>query len=289
MLAEAAAVSPTSPAPNPPRRQTQRSPGSHSAPAIAEKDAAFAQDSILRGGGFAPDIFPVQQSSNNGITVQGYASATADADSAIVEFYFYTNGPGAIEPLQEGRAVPDSAGGGSDSSAPQPQQAEPITEATLQPVIDALTGAGVPRDQIEFIGAYADLYSSSATLRATVTNLDSLDAVVQAGTNAAAGLGSTFLQNTNVSYTVGDCAALESAAMKAAVEDANERGAAFAQTLGVGLGSIVGASNYSYFGGTPCDSRFFKGPYPIGGVGYFQGQPREVQVFANIGVTYAIQ
>ena len=63
----------------------------------------------------------------------------------------------------------------------------------------------------------------------------------------------------------------------------------FARALGVGVGAVTGASNYSYFGGTPCDPGFYPGPYPLGGITYAQGQPREVQVIANIGVTYAMQ
>ena len=77
--------------------------------------------------------------------------------------------------------------------------------------------------------------------------------------------------------------------MKAAVEDAQERATVFGRSLGVDVGAVRGASNYSYFGGTPCDPGFYPGPYPLGGITYAQGQPREVQVIANISVTYAIQ
>ncbi|TMG01569.1 MAG: hypothetical protein E6I03_08010 [Chloroflexi bacterium] len=59
--------------------------------------------------------------------------------------------------------------------------------------------------------------------------------------------------------------------------------------LGVGVGAVAGASNYSYFGGTPCDPGVYPGPYPLAGLAYAQGQPRQVQVIANISVTYAIQ
>jgi len=249
----------------------------------AETSSNFAGKDIAYGGGFAPAPYPYQQAGTNGITVQGYASASADADSAIVEFYF-NNGYG-LKPLPYPEVEPGSPSDGSLL----PQDIEPITETVLKPVVDAIASAGVSRDDIEFLNAYADPYSSSATLRATVKNIDSVDAVVTAATQAAAALSSTALANTNVSYTLSDCAALEIAATKAAVEDAGERAATFAQALGVGVGSVVGASNFSYFGGTPCDSGYFKGPYPVGGISYFEGQPREVQVYANIAITYAIQ
>ncbi len=78
--------------------------------------------------------------------------------------------------------------------------------------------------------------------------------------------------------------------MQAAVEDAKERGGIFAQALGVGLGPVVGASHYTYspFGPSPCDPSF-GGPYPLGGFPYVQGQPSEVQLVANVTITYAIQ
>jgi len=254
---------------------------------------------------FAVNQAPALQQNATGITVQGYGSATAAADSAVVEFYFNTANKPGIEPQPApvpGSSSSSSAGSGSTPGiavgepapvppdATQQQTVEPITEATLQPIIDALVGAGVARADIQFLNAYADVYSSSATLRATVRNLGSVDAVVQAGTNAAAGLTGATLGGTNISYTAGDCSALEKAAMAAAVEDARSRGAAFAETLGVKMGGVIGASHYAYspYGGSPCGSNY-GGPIPLGGVPYNRGGSTDVQVFTNISVTYAIE
>ncbi len=273
-------------------------------------EPAPAQDSIGRNAAIGQDTpygsgyFPSVQQSNNGITVQGYGNASADADSAVVEFYFYANGGGGVEPQPAPDTSSRSSGGSSGSSssgmgiaepaAPdadlQQQEVAPITEATLQPVIDALVGAGVPREDIEFIGqSYYDKFSASATLRVTVDNLDILDPAVQAATNAAAGLGTVQLSSTNVGYTVADCTALEKAAMQVAVEDANDRAAAFAQTLSVGLGNIIGASHYSYspYGGSACGESV-GGPIPLAQATYAAGGSRVVEVFANVSVTYAI-
>ena len=250
---------------------------------------------------YSPYYAPALQEGGTGITVQGYGTASADADSAIVEFYFYSNG-GGVEPVPapdtSSRSGSGSAGSGGGAVEDLPvevnsaqQEATPITEASLQPVIDALVAAGVPRENIEFIGqSYYDKFSSSATLRATVTNLDTLDATVTAATSAAANLGAIQLSNTNVMYTVNDCAAMENAAMQAAVEDANERGTAFAQSLGVTRGGIVGASHYSYspFGGNACSGNV-GGPIPLAAESFVAGGSRTVQIFTNISVTYAIQ
>jgi len=245
-------------------------------------DSAIAQKDATRLGGA-----PLLQQGTDGITVQGYGSATADADSAIIELYFSRNGP--VSDISQGQSEPGFSGG-AEPVAPDVQEVAPITEADLQAVIDAIAGAGVAGDKIQFVGQpYFDKFYSSATLRATVDNVDSVDGVVKAANDAAAALAGITVNGTNVSYTVSDCTALEEAAMKAAVEDAGERAQVFGRALGAGVGAVKGASNYSYFGGTPCDPGFYPGPYPLGGITYTEGQPREVQVIANISVTYAIQ
>ncbi len=258
---------------------------------LPASDRSIGTDSIAQGIPTDAQPYagaPLLQQGTNGLTVQGYGSATADADAAIVEFYFSRNGP--VADTGTSRSEPGISGGVAEPAAPELQEVPQITEAELQPVIDAIVSAGVARNDVEFIGQpYYDKYSSSATLRVSVSNVDSVDAVVTAANSAAAGLSGIVLNGTNVSYTVNDCAALEKAALQAAVEDASERVTIFASALGVGFGSVTGGSNYSYFGGTPCDPGFYPGPYPLAGVSYAQGQPRQVQVIANIAVTYAIQ
>jgi uncharacterized protein YggE len=268
--------------------------GAEPAPAVPGRGIAM-DDVRLR-----PDYAPALQEGGTGITVQGYGTASADADSAIVEFYFFAGGGGGVEPQPAPDTGTSSSNGSAGAAEPAPpvadadvavQEVAPITEETLQPVIDALVSAGVPREDIEFIGqGYFDKFSSSATLRVTISNLGILDAAVTAATNAAANLASAQLSSTNVSYTVSDCGALEQAAMQEAVTDAGERGAAFAETLGVGLGAVVGASHYSYspYGGNAC-SGSVGGPIPLAEQAFVQGGSQTVQVFANISVTYAIQ
>jgi uncharacterized protein YggE len=250
---------------------------------------------------FAPVPFAPAQQAADGLTVVGYGSATATADSAIVEFYFGRNSSGVSVPGAVPETRTDSSGSGSSGStgaeepapdvATQEGQVAPITEADLQPVIDAIVAAGVAREDIEFIAqTYYDAYFATATLRVTVRDVNSVDAVVNAARNAVGGVPNVQLQSTNVSYTLQDCTALEKAAMQAAVDDAGDRAAVLAETLGVGIGRVTGASNYSYspYGGTPCDTGYF-GPYPLGGIAYAEGQAREVQVFVQTSVTYAIQ
>lgn len=269
------------------------------------------------GFGFAPNPYLQTGGSGTGITVQGYGTATADADSARVELWFSNFSERDFpfpEPVPEpffdegvDFGDPDgatSSGGVEVEPAPPPgefgldggfapEEVDPITEADLQPVIDAIVATGVSRSDIEFVGQnYFDPYYASASLRVTVGNIDDVEGVVDAARGAASDLDNINLDNSNVSYTVSDCSALQTAALQTAIEDAGDNGALFADALGVGLGDIIGAANFSYFptDGSACDSYY--GYYPVyedvgfGGFGGF-GEA-EVQVYANVSVTYAI-
>ena len=266
--------------------------GEGAAPAAPAVDVGFGGDEVIGrlGGGFAPDALQ-QTGSGGGLTVQGYGTATADADSARVEFYFgrYTEGE-----IRFDEPVPPDAGSGSSGSdgddiaeGAQPGAAEPITEAELQSVIDALESAGA--DEVEFVEQpYYDAYWASATLRATVSDLETLDGIVDAGNSAAANLGDISLQSSNVMYTVSDCSALQQAALATAIEDAGDNAQTFAAALGVTAGEMIGASNLSWYpnDGSGCDS--YWGYYPVEDIG-FVGGPAEVSAYAQVAITYAMQ
>jgi hypothetical protein len=81
--------------------------------------------------------------------------------------------------------------------------------------------------------------------------------------------------------------------MEAAVGDAGERGALLAAALHVGLGSVTGASDYSYSpSGVPCTSNYYGYPMYYG-VAYDSirgggSTANTVQVVAQISVTYGM-
>lgn len=245
----------------------------------AARNAATGYGSGSAGG----DTVSSQQTGttdNTGITVQGYGSATADADSAIVEFGFSSTGNGGVTPLPypEGDIKPEGS-------------SEPITRETLQPVIDALVAAGVSNDDIELLSQsyYYDYYSSYATLRATVNDLAILDGAVNAAQDAANDIDSVYLNSTNIVYTLQNCEALERAAAEAAVEDAGDRAGVLADVLNVSLGDVAGASDYSWYNyGTGCGSNYYS-PWPIAYTPWRVGGSGDgtVQVVSNISVTYA--
>lgn len=257
----------------------------------ADRIGAAAEDEDSRGGsaqpGFAqaPDLnvgpASALQQGTPGITVTGYGVATIEADSAFLELYF--GGYYVEVPADDRDAVPGSGGVSYRSVSA-------ISEADLQPVIDALIEAGVAREDIELLGGtYYDPYSSSATLRVTVRDLDRIGDLVDAAADGAGELQEIYLQGTYVSYTVEDCGALAQAALDEAVADARERGAALAQSLGVTLGEVNAAADYGWspFGGTPCGVDYAV-PVPMGGVAYAESQAPQVDFYATISVTFAI-
>jgi uncharacterized protein YggE len=225
----------------------------------------------------------------DGLTVAGYGVATADPDSAVVELYFVSGSS----------TKPGGSGGTSPSTPIEPDaptsNAAPagdgISEADLQPIIDAILSTGVAREDIELLGgSYYDPAYSSTTLRVTVRDVWILGEVMQAATDASPGLSDISLQGSNVNYTVSDCAALERAALRAAKDDADARSGVLAEALGVSRGAVVGAADYAYapYGGNACGDTFVV-PYPVGGVPYAEGQSGQVQLYATVMITYAME
>ncbi len=238
---------------------------------------------------------PALQQGVAGLTVQGYGSATAAADEAVIEMWFYRDGYSFFddkpfpEPVPFDTDEPIDFGGSDGDFFDEPAPVEPITEADLAPVIGALESFGADVEFVDQNFGYRDPFYASATLRATMSDLDSVDAAIDAATTAADGLTDVVNSGSSTYFSLSDCSALERAAMTAAVEDAEERADILADVLGVGRGAVTAASNYSYapYGNGSCSSSNYYGPYYAEDSG--APGPTDVQVFANVGVTYAIQ
>ncbi|HXG35409.1 MAG TPA: SIMPL domain-containing protein [Dehalococcoidia bacterium] len=219
---------------------------------------------------------PLWQMSTNGLTVQGYGLASAPADQALVYFYFSSGAPKPV-PLPP-----------STSIAPAP-----ITEESLRPIIEAIKGQGIADADIEVTLQpvyYQSDFSGSATIRVRVRDLGKVDGVIQAVQQAAGSVPQLTLNSANVQYTLADCSPLEQEAMKAAAEDARSRADLLARILGVGLGELIGATNWSYspFGYPGCGQDNVR-ILSVVERGFIPGQSQEVQVSAALGLTFAIR
>ncbi len=248
-------------------------------------------DESRLGVEIAPYPFaPALQTGTAGLTVQGYGSATAAADEAVIEMWFYRDAYGTPRP----EPIPLDTGSSSGSDGDidffeEPEPVDPITEADLASVIAVLESFGADVEFVDESYGYRDPYYSNATLRATMSDLGSVDGAIEAAADAADGLADISSSSSSTYFSLTDCSALERAAMAAAVEDAEERADVLADVLGVGRGAIVGASSYSYapYGNGSCSSSSYYGGY-YAEDGSTPGAT-DVQGFANVGVTYAIQ
>ncbi len=239
---------------------------------------------------------PALQEGAAGLTVQGYGSATAAADEAVIEMWFNRDAYSFYEEQPFPTMLPDgSISFGSDGDSididffQEPQPVDPITEADLAPVIAALESFGAVVEFVDENYGYKEPFYSNATLRATMGNMDAVDDATDAAITAADGLTDINNNGSSTYFSLSDCSALERAALAAAVEDAGERADVLAGVLGVSRGAVTGASSYSYspYGDGSCSSSYGYG-YDYAESGSTAG-PTDVQVFANVGVTYAIQ
>jgi uncharacterized protein YggE len=251
-------------------------------------------------------LAPAEQVGPLGIVVQGYGRATAPADTARVGFVVGKSGvvypePMPLEPgvIPEGGVQSGSVEGEIAPTKPDvyatPVPPEPITEADLQPLIDAIKTQGVSDQDIE-VTIYPSTYYGpygTPTARVTVTlrDMSKVGTLIDAGNQAVANGGTLYMQNVGVTYSVDNCDGLLAQARAAAVEDARDNGAGLAEALGVGLGGIQGATEYNWdpYGYSGCQSQS-GGPEPYyEGPSYDPSVPAEVQIVSNVTISFAMQ
>ncbi len=220
---------------------------------------------VLLAQAAMPPMGPVSlpaATQNEGITVSGTASASANATSAQITMHVST-----------------TSGSGS------------LTRAALQPIADALLSAGVQRGDI-IMPPYLDTPArvTSAEIGATVHNPTLLEferGVAAVGT--AIGSSSNLrIDNATVVLSYADCAALIQQAQRIALS----RSRADAQSIAAQIGSAVGAvlavdarSAGGYDG--QCGTTYNVGPYsgsPMPMTDYLR-----VKVYSNVTVRYAIK
>jgi uncharacterized protein YggE len=270
---------------------------------------ALARDATSSSNGAV--LAPLEQAGPLGIVVQGYGRATAPADTARVAFTVSKSGVAYPVPMGETKPLPSEPGvvegGAAEGSAPAPDitpvppdiyptpvPPEPITEADLQPLVDAIKAQGVSDSDIEVTiypySYYGPYGSPTALVTVTLHDVSKVGGLMDAANQAIAASGTLYLQNTGVTYSVSDCDTLLKEARKAAVEDARDNGAGLAEALGVGLGAIQGATEYSYdpYGYSGCQSQ--SGPvYDSYMPPYDPAQPAEVQIISHVTISFGMQ
>ncbi len=242
--------------------------------------------------GYSGLTAPYLQPGQTGLSIQGYGSASAAADQSVLWFYLRAGVmPGEPVPLP-GLDCKPAPGIACPTVAPDVTQ---ITRETLQPIIDVIKAQGIAEDDIRVdiqpVYYRTDYGYGYATITVLVRNIDKTDAVVSAVKSAAANVPQVVLENITEQYTLSECGPIERQAMTAAAADARERADALADVLDVGLGDIIGASQWSYapYGVFGCDGDPIGIMYSGGGYPYSAEIDREVEISAMVALTYEIK
>ncbi len=224
-----------------------------------------------------------------GITVIGYGKASAPAETAILQIVLTNEDygrPRAIRP-------------GGTPGAQEREEAETVT--------DELRAVGVADDAIEVIvnpigGEFFG--PDSGQTRIDVSVEEPTPERITELINAAilgASLENLFVGQVGVGYNVADCAPVERDAREEALSDAQERAEIQADLLGVELGDVRASADQPldpilsiYYGpfspsGTGCaPASPSESGAPISVPPYDPTAPAEVNVYAEIAVTYAL-
>lgn len=177
--------------------------------------------------------FPPFNSSEPVLSVTGQGQGSGVADTAEVQLTFVNYSEAdAFARFSAAQLAGISNPSTEESFASYLDELEPITQASLQPIVDRLVAAGVPASAIEVnldeeassgSPPFPQLDSAQISLRLNRPSPAQIDAILPAAESAIQGNDKLFLQNNLVRYTTANCEALEQAAYQAAIANARDR------------------------------------------------------------------
>jgi Protein of unknown function (DUF541) len=178
-----------------------------------------------------------------------------------------------------------------------------LTESSLQPILKALTAAGVPEKQVQV--KFNEGKSSSSALpfpvpskktAAEVTILVRQDnptqaklaKIVEAVQSAAEPLKSVSLSRVGVNYAAKDCQSLQVDVYKAAAQDAQNRARAIAEAMGVKTNPVPSIAEPFYDLIRPRCGGISEIPFLDSSPEYDPTKPPVVSLSREIFVTYTL-
>lgn len=242
------------------------------------------------------------------IKVMGRGEATMPADRAQLTFSFTTFDPSGYEgEMTEGVEWSGKPGvfdpsvevaqGEMPGEMPEEMLAafpvpQPLTRATLKPVVDALKQAGVPERDIS-VEISEETSTGEVQVRLEKPNPDRLQALSKAVDTALTDADQLYLSDTQTRFEIRDCQPLEVKAYESAIANARLRAEALSKALGTSLRGTprVAESPFDLFSPASCNE-----PSPFSGLmnlgGFFGGAepPKaEVTIKRDIFVTFPVR
>lgn len=237
---------------------------------------------------------PVPQQSR--LVAIGMGKASAPAATATLQFLLGSSMMYGMGPMYGTESAPM----GSPESGEQtvPNMSGAISDASLQPVVEALTEAGVSADAVTIaVPAATDAFSPGGSVGEILVVIDqpadgALRDIVRAVRRSAAPSGLEVL-HVGASFTPADCAVLFQAAREAAIADAQARVEGLAVSLGGTLGALIEASEspgYGPYGVSSCDLfSQSSGPFGMNSLPSFDPKTTEATAYVQVTLTYAFE
>lgn len=254
------------------------------------------------------------------LSVAGSGSANAPAETARIQILVGSAGFNvAMAVAAEGMAVGSgeigveesilvpALDGTPEAGAFGPFGLPPLTEETLVPVVRALVDAGAAVEDVTVnIGPGLDGFAGPGgpgtgliEVGVAQPQTEQVAALIAAGSQSATDNG-LFVQQLGVAYDVADCGPLVLQAQQAAIADGREQAARLADSLGVTLGDLIQAADFSALGqpfiadeegGCPeSPDVVFSGPGSAFDTPAFDPTaPAEARAFAQINLVFAFE
>ena len=214
------------------------------------------------------------------VTVLGYGAASEAPDSVIVNLYIGEQ--------------PTYGPGGPELSFVEPEDLEDVSEFLVDQGID------VDAIEINYLSRnYAYGPSSFAgEVAFSFNELDRLLDLMQGLLDEMEGRRGPTIQGANMVFRVEDCAALELEAMRAALEDAQQRASRMAGILDMSLGRVISVSeDVSPVGAirpaggciAHAGQTSIGGYYLMGSSSSLANTPSEVEVAIMLKATFALE
>lgn len=233
---------------------------------------------------------PQAGGSGPSIAVVGTGEASAPAEGVVIQIVVRRNDVG----MADASAVRAFAAGPAGT---------PLTEEEIQPVVDALVEAGIPEDAIETVIAPAAPFTGAfgpGTAQILTTGDETVVAkigeIIPPAIEAAMA-ANLSVDQAGVGYTVADCVAIETEALRDAVENGRAQAEQLAGVLGVQLGELTLATrqpsygSYGAPGGGACGEPLTIDAIVEGAVylaPFNASVEPEFEVYATVSLTYAI-